>query len=137
MELEPQLKPHKEDQPVSKVDEMSVIPPQPRNLPQKAVPLSPQLHMPQHNPPVPTASPASMMSTPRIPTAPTPLVDDSQPRNSTLPLSQNEEMEQRLPPPSSTHFDWAEDMAAMPTEPLRTQDLSGLKTGCKQLFGAL
>ena len=32
MELEPQLKPHKENRPVSKVDEMSMISPQPEPI---------------------------------------------------------------------------------------------------------
>ena len=34
-------------------------------------------------------------------------------------------------------FNWVEDAAAMPIEPLCMQDLSGLKMGCKQLFGVL
>jgi hypothetical protein len=35
-------------------------------------------------------------------------------------------------------FDWAEDAATLPTAPSpHLQDLSGLGTGCTQLFGTL
>jgi len=40
--------------------------------------------------------------------------------------------------PLQMHFDWVEDAVAMPIKPtLHAWDLSGLKMGCKQLFGAL
>jgi len=75
-------------------------PPQPRNSPQKGVPLSPQLCTPQHKPPVPTASPPLTTCVPPIPTAlegqpmaPTPLIKDLQPQEMPPP-SHNEKTEQ-------------------------------------------
>ena len=50
------------------------------------------------------------------PTAPTPLIKDLQPWEMAPPLH-NKEMEQWASSPMSTHFDWAEDLAAMPIKP--------------------